>query len=62
MTNMNVKALRENLFMTQIEFGTAIGVHVETVRAWETGRFSPSLKNKRKIVEFCKKNNISVRY
>lgn len=48
--------------MTQAEFGEAIGVHVETVRAWEIGKFSPSLKNKRKIVEFCREHGISVRY
>lgn len=59
---MNIKTLRESLFMTQAEFGEAIGVHVETVRAWEIGKFSPSLKNKRKIVEFCREHGISVRY
>lgn len=57
---MDIKRIRTEAFLTQGEFAKEMGVHLETVRAWEHGRFKPSLKAQKKIVDFCKKNGIAV--
>ena len=57
---MDTKRIRTEAFLTQGEFAKEMGVHIETVRALEHGRFNPSLKAQKKIVDFCKKNGISV--
>lgn len=57
---MDIKRIRTEAFLTQGEFAKEMGVHIETVRAWEHGRFNPSLKAQKKIVDFCKKNGIAV--
>ena len=38
----------------------ALGVSFASVNRWENGKFEPSIKVKRKIVELCKENNINV--
>lgn len=60
MIEMDIKRIRTEAFLTQGEFAKEMGVHLETVRAWEHGRFNPSLKAQKKIVDFCKKNGIEV--
>lgn len=55
---MNTKEIRCKALLTQAEFAKVLGVHTETVRAWERGRFKPSLKAQRKIVAFCKENGV----
>lgn len=57
---MDVKKIRTKLFLTQEEFAKVFGVHVQTVRCWEWGKFQPSLKQQKKILEFAKKHNIEV--
>jgi len=37
-----VKAARDRLQMTQMEFATALGVHWRTVQKWEGGERTPS--------------------
>ena len=59
---MDVKQIRLQALMTQHEFAKELGLAVGTIAKWEVGITQPSVTNKRKIVEFCKKNNISVRY
>lgn len=59
---MDTKQIRLQALMTQEEFAKALGVSTSAVVSWETGVFKPSITNKRKIVEFCKKHEISVRY
>ena len=39
---INVKAERESLAMTQKAFAGVLGVSTRTVEAWETGRSTPS--------------------
>ncbi len=39
---VNVKAERESLAMTQKAFARVLGVSVRTVEAWESGRSTPS--------------------
>ncbi len=36
-----VRALRNRMHMTQIEFATRLGVPVETIRNWEQGKRAP---------------------
>ena len=55
-----VKALREKLILSQHELAEYIGVSFASINRWETGRFEPTIKVKRKIVELCKENNINV--
>ena len=56
-----IKDIREHLFLTQTELGQILGVSFETVNRWENGKFSPSMKIKKKLFELCKENNINVR-
>ena len=39
---INVRAERESLAMTQKSFASILGVSTRTVEAWETGRSTPS--------------------
>ncbi|MGI6710962.1 MAG: helix-turn-helix domain-containing protein [Bacilli bacterium] len=55
-----VKELREKLILSQQEFADLLGVSFASINRWETGRYEPTIKTKRKIVELCKENNISV--
>jgi DNA-binding transcriptional regulator YiaG len=54
-----IKNIRRNSFMTQSEFGAAIGVSYTTVNRWENGKSLPNLKAMKAIDDFCKANNIS---
>lgn len=40
--DVNVKAERKSLDMTQKDFANVLGVSKRTVEAWETGRSTPS--------------------
>lgn len=55
---MDIKAIRTSAYMTQEKFAKAIGVHINSVRAWEQGKNKPSLTQQGKIAEFCKEHNI----
>ena len=57
----NVKKIRTKLFMTQEELSKELGVHISTIKSWELNISVPGLRNQRKIVELCKKNNIDWR-
>ena len=52
--------LRNKLVMSQTDFANFLGVSFASVNRWEKGRFEPSYKAKRKIIELCKENNIEV--
>ena len=54
----NIKKLRETLILSQKEFADLIGVSYVTVCRWETGKFDPTIKMRRKIVELLIKHNI----
>lgn len=56
---LNIKQIRLQAMLTQEEFAKEFGVQVCAVRNWESGKYNPALKNQRKIVEFCKQNNIN---
>lgn len=55
-----IKNLREKLIITQAELAVILGVSFASVNRWETGRYEPTTKVKRKIKELCEKNNISL--
>ena len=44
-----IKKLREKAFFTQTELATILGVSFTTVNRWEKGKFSPSMKMKKKL-------------
>ena len=54
------KKLRNKLILTQTEFGELLGVSFTTVCRWEMGKNEPTTKQKRRIVELCKENNIQL--
>ena len=57
---MKLKEIREKLMLTQEEFAKAVGVSYKAMQNWEQGKNEPSLRDKRKLVEFCKANGIEV--
>ena len=57
---MKIQDIRIALMFTQKEFAERLGVSLGIVQRWEQG-YEPSLRYKRKLVEFCKANGIEVR-
>ena len=55
-----IKKLREVLLITQQELADLLGVSIVTVNRWENGKYEPTMKMKRKIVELSKTNNIEL--
>ncbi len=55
-----IKKLRTKLILSQTEFAELLGTTFGTVNRWESGKHEPTIKMKRKIVELCQKNNISI--
>ena len=55
------KELRKSLIITQTELAEILGVSFASVNRWENGRYEPTTKIKRKLVELCKKNKIELK-
>lgn len=55
-----IRKLRHLMYLTQTEFGSRFGVTFGTVNRWESGKFMPSMKVKRKLTFYFKKYNIEV--
>lgn len=55
-----IRKLRNKLILTQTEFGELFGVSFATVNPWESGRFKPTTKLKRKLVPYFEKYGIEV--
>ena len=55
-----IKKLRNKMILTQTEFAKELGVSFGTVNRWESGKFKPTTKTKRKLDELFKKYNIEV--
>lgn len=53
-----IKKLRSKLILSQTEFGKLFGVSFATVNRWETGRFKPTIKSKRKLARYFEKYKI----
>ena len=45
MTNLELKELRQNLGLTQVEMAKKVGVDVKTIQNWESGRKIPASKD-----------------
>lgn len=56
-----IKLLRKNMLLTQTEFAVLFSVSFGTVNRWESGKFEPSMKQKRKLAEYFKKYKIGVK-
>lgn len=44
-----IKALREKMTLSQVEFAEVLGVSFASVNRWETGKHEPTIKVKRKL-------------
>lgn len=52
--------LRNKLIFSQTELVDLLGISFSTVNRWKKGHHEPTIKVKRKIVEFCKQNKIDL--
>ena len=59
--SLKIKNIREKLCLSQNDFALLIGVSFVSVNRWENGHFRPTLKAQRKILKFCRENNIEVK-
>ena len=55
-----VKELRTKLIITQEELANLLGVSFASINRWETGRFEPTMKIKRKLAPLFKEHGIEV--
>jgi len=57
---MNIKNIRLKKGFDQTEFAKIIGVSKTTISDWENNKSSPRPNHIKKILQFCKDNNIEV--
>ena len=55
-----IKKLRSKMLLTQMEFANYIGVSFASINRWETGRFEPTMKIKRKLAPLFKEYRLEV--
>lgn len=55
-----IKKLRCKMLLTQMEFAQFLGVSFASINRWETGRFEPTMKIKRKLAPLFKEHGIEV--
>ena len=55
-----VISLRNKLVLSQEEMAGKLGVSFASINRWETGRHEPTIRAKRKIIELCKENDVSL--
>ena len=55
-----IKKLRSKMLLTQMEFAHFLGVSFASINRWETGRFEPTMKIKRKLAPLFKEHGIEV--
>lgn len=60
MKEIDIKAIREKLLMTQQEMADKLGLSVPTLQKIEYGKSNSSFKTRKKIIAFCKENNIDL--
>lgn len=53
-----IKTIRLNSLLSQIEFAKALGVSFSTVNRWENDKASPNFKTIKRIKDFCEVNKI----
>jgi DNA-binding transcriptional regulator YiaG len=61
MDKEKIKQIREKALLTQSEFAKILNISFATIQSWErTNNVVPSFRMQRKIIEFCKNNNIKI--
>ena len=55
-----IKKLRSKMLLTQMEFAQFLGVSFASINRWETGRFEPTMKIKRKLAPLFNEHGIEV--
>lgn len=55
-----IKKLRNKMILSQMEFSKLLGVSFASVNRWETGRYEPTIKVKRKLAPLFKEHGIEV--
>lgn len=55
-----IKLLRKRMILTQTELATLLGVSFGSVNRWESGKYKPTTKIKRKLAPYFKKYSISL--
>lgn len=55
-----IKKLRSEMLLTQMEFAKYLGVSFASINRWETGRFEPTMKIKRKLAPLFQEYKIEV--
>lgn len=55
-----IKLLRKRLALTQIEFANMLGTSFPSVNRWESGKYEPTMKMKKKLIVLFKENNIVI--
>ena len=53
-----IKKLRNKMILSQMEFAEYLGVSFASINRWETGRFEPTMKIKRKLAPLFKEHGI----
>lgn len=57
---MNIKNIRQKALLTQKEFAEELCVSLSTISKWENNERNPSIKQQRKIIDFCKRKGIEL--
>ena len=55
-----VKKLRSKMLLTQEELADVLGVSFATINRWETGKYAPTMKAKRKLKPYFDKYGIEI--
>lgn len=56
-----IKKLRNKMILTQTEFAKMLGVSFGAANRWESGKFKPTTKTKRKLALLFEKYGIEVK-
>ena len=57
---MTIKEIREKVLLTQEELAKVVGVSHRTIQTWEQGVHKPSIRLKRKLIEYCKSKGLEI--
>jgi len=55
-----IKALREKMTLSQMEFAEVLGVSFASVNRWEAGKHEPTIKIKRKLKALFREYEIKI--
>lgn len=53
-----IKTIRLNSLLSQVEFAKALGVSFSTVNRWENDKVTPNFQTIKRIRDFCISNKI----